>query len=146
MTDKHPRPGSRGYPVTVSHVLKIEIVDDSTITVARIYNAEENGQAVAAGVAKRHRNDKRNTDLGRSLALARAYRNLAAQYDLVAERLAASAQSNPDEDRAMRNARKLSRAASKARKDERRKGAREAYAAKSSGWAQRVFDGRDGVA
>lgn len=144
MTRKHPHPGSRGYPETVSHTFRVEIVDDDVITVARVYN--EDGGAIAAGVAKRHRTDKRNSDLGRALALSRAYESLATEYSKIVAKLALPDPTVAAEEAAMKTARRASRAESKARKDERRKAAREAYEAKSSGWGQRVFDGRDGVA
>lgn len=141
VTFKHPHPGARGYPETVSSNLRIEIVDDDVITVARIFN--EDGHAIAAGVAKRHRKDKRNNDLGRALALSRAYKNLSLEYDAIVDRLTTAPVQNVTEEKAVKAARAQARAAAKARKDQRRAAAREAYEAKTSGWEQRVFDGRD---
>lgn len=69
--------GEENYGVTV--------VTDETTTIYEIF--DEDGDAVAHGVARRRKGERRNDLIGTTLAASRAYHMLALRYRAAAEEL-----------------------------------------------------------
>lgn len=101
--------------------ISMTVTADGTNTQCTLF---ANGQVQAVGHAKRHRLDGRDPALGAALAIGRALHNLAGLYDADAY-----AKMHPEPKPALKAKHQELTARRKAQKDERRKAARDAYAA-----------------
>lgn len=124
MTQPYPRPGSRGYPSVAHDDFRVTIVSDDSVSIAQI-TLDEGATIAATGVAKRHPRDKRNRELGRCLALSRAFQAYADRYAAEAARLA---DPGPEPDAELVKAmRRANRAEAVKRKNEKRRAARDKF-------------------
>lgn len=140
---------SHGAPSGVRYQVEITVLQDDVTTVAFIAN-KQTGDQLAVGYAKRHKADARNPEVGKDLALARAFKDLGQRYATKAER---GLHPDPDPMREpLRALRRANRAEQKKRKNEKRREARRAWYAKQeaetlgetsfeseSDWRGRVF-------
>ena len=76
---------SHGAPSGVRYQVEITVLQDDVTTVAFIAN-KQTGDQLAVGYAKRHKADARNPEVGKDLALARAFKDLGQRYATKAER------------------------------------------------------------
>lgn len=118
---------THGLPLPADDTLSVSITFDDITTIARAY---VRGHAVAAGVARRHPKDARNPHLGQSLALARLFQNL---HEFYVHEAHIRLHPAPEPDAAMVKAlRKGAKAEAKAKKDARRRDARERFKREAS--------------
>lgn len=85
--DREPSlPGGEG-PGFLAEEFRVEIAADDQSTLVEIYEPTGGDDPLGSGVARRRKGDRRNTDLGVALAMARAFRDASDRYARVAEEL-----------------------------------------------------------
>lgn len=134
---------NHGAPSMADYNIRVTVIQDDVLTTAFIVN-KSNQVQIGVGFAKRHPRDARNPDIGRALAVSRAFAQLAERYAGKADEAI-----HPEPDvhaAALRAMKRANRAEKQHRKNERRRKAREEFArakqmtdAETGDWLGRAF-------